>query len=219
MLWYRSHDTICVTLHIISAIQWYRFICCGQFCDDSIEYSIIYNNTYCDTYFTYNMFLDSCVLQYTDIRVYNPILSTFLVDFCKASTVALLPQPAHDHIQHSQLGTISCHQGSATCHSALRGLCSQKKRYFFCKILWSLKATRLCVNMIISVWNLTGASAGMVLKHLQNFPSIGSLWTHIPQLVRHLMVLGWSEQQRAVKISSIGHWECLVQWKISKVDV
>ena len=46
------------------------FICCGEFCND-IKCGIIYEyNTYCDMFLPHDMYLDSCVLRYTEIYEY-----------------------------------------------------------------------------------------------------------------------------------------------------
>ena len=49
-------------------------------------------------------------------------------------------------------------------------------------ILWYLEAMGLDIEMIISLWNLTGASAALLLKHLSNFRAIGKPLMLISQL-------------------------------------
>ena len=50
------------------------------------------------------------------------------------------------------------------------------------KISWSLEATRLVVNIIASLWNLTDTSAALLPKCLSNFRAIGQFQIQISRL-------------------------------------
>ena len=50
------------------------------------------------------------------------------------------------------------------------------------KILWSLEAARLVVQIIASFWNLTGTSTALLPRCLSNFRAIGQFWIQISRL-------------------------------------
>ena len=45
------------------------------------------------------------------------------------------------------------------------------------QISWSVKATKLHVILILSLWNLTGISASLLPRCLSNFKAIWKIWT------------------------------------------
>ena len=59
----------------------------------------------------------------------------------------------------------------------LQGLYSLSGKTPYRQISWSLEAARLCVIIIVSLWNLTGISAALLPKCLSNFRVIGKVYT------------------------------------------
>ena len=53
-----------------------------------------------------------------------------------------------------------------------QGLYSLSSKTSYRQISWSLEATKLDVLMIVSLWNLTGISAALLLRCLSNFRTI-----------------------------------------------
>ena len=60
-----------------------------------------------------------------------------------------------------------------------QGLCSQSGNTSYRQISWSLKAARLGIIMIVTLWNLTGISAALLPRGLSNFRAIGKVETQI----------------------------------------
>ena len=73
--------------------------------------------------------------------------------------------------------------GGRTWANSSQVLYSPSGKTFYRQILRSLEALRLCVVMIVSLWNFTCISAAVLPKFLSNFKAIGKVKTWISWLL------------------------------------
>ena len=66
--------------------------------------------------------------------------------------------------------------------SCKQGPVSTSDRTSYRKIPWSLEAAGLVAWIIVSLWNLTGASAAVLPRCLSSFKVIGQFWIQISRL-------------------------------------